>query len=313
MISQKIETIRKFLLPILVLTMLILFTACDEEPTEFDDYEREPMLSAFIDNGSAVEEVFLERVGEFGKYYSPEIYGILDAEIIMFPLAANPEFESVDPVNTDTLRFIEDLDRNGRYVPVDTNYLPESMVRYRIEVRHPGQDINIWAETTVPDTFTMETYLRSDFENPVDLDGDTLSRASEDMFVTWTESATADGHVLGILALAPESELIPLDPDWDPNDPDDALEEEDYDRYNYTVAPDYQNSIHMTWFYFEWAGPTRLDIKASSKEYYRYIFSLLASNSNDNPEWNVHGGLGIFGATATNSFTIYMEKVEPEE
>jgi len=296
------------------LFLVILFTGCDDTPSEFGDYEAEPSLTAFIATGEPVEEIYLDRIGAFSAPYSRENNGISGAEIILYPVAAHAETESIDPTNPDSLRFVEDENINGRYVPVDNDYRPEGRVRYRIEARKASEDVYVWAETTVPDTFSIETFYQHDLVNPIDLDGDTLRRTDDEFLVTWSESATADGHVLNILALSPKDELIPLDPDWDPNDPDDEIDDEDKERFTYTIAPDYQSSITMAWFYFEWAGWTRLDVYASSDDYYQYVFSILtAFGETDNPQSNVNGGRGIFGAVAKNSFMVYMERALPEE
>jgi hypothetical protein len=304
----------QYLIVIASLMLALVFTGCDDTPSEYEDYEHEPVLTGFITVNEPVEEIFLDRVGVFTMYYSREANAISDAEIILFPVGPDAETNSIAPTNTDTLYFVEDDSVNGRYVPVDPNYLPEGRVRYRIEARKASENVNVWAETTVPDTFSIQTFYQHDLTTPVDFEGDTLRRTDDEFVVTWSESATADGHVLGILALSPKDELVPLDPDWDPDDPDDEIDEEDKERYGYTIAPDYQSSITMAWFYFEWAGWTRLDVYASSYDYYNYIFSILtAFGETDNPYSNINGGRGIFGAVAKNEFMIYMERALPEE
>ncbi len=298
------------LLPILVLTS---FIGCEENPSEVEDYDAQPVLTAFISNGRTVPPIRLEWVGTYGAYYEPELYGIDGADVKLFALPGDPALGTEDPVNTDTLTFYHLETIPGNYQPNDGDWKPEGKVRYRIEVTKPSDGIDLWAETTVPDTFSMQPYMSDEPFTPVEMDGDTLTRLDPEIMIRWTPSATAEGFVLGIKAETPENELMRLDPDWDPNDPDDELEEEDLNRYAYTVARYDQSMMTIPWLFVQWAGWNRFDIHAASKDYYEYVFSSFngqSAMSSENFQFNVHGGLGIFGATARHSFRVYMERVE---
>ena len=288
---------------LIVMTLLII-TGCDPSPTEVVDYEPEAQLTAFLHTGEAVDMINLHWVGRFNQYYDRRDLGIVNASVKIFPV------KDADGSTSDTTGrvcyFTDHPDSIGDYVPTSV-YIPEGMVRYRIEVRKPSDGINLWAETTSPDTFSFQIFQNGE---AVDVDGDTLTREMPDLFIRWTESAGAEGYQAGILATGDPDTLLPLDPNFDPTDENQVEMYEDAGYYNYTVAPDYQLSMTIAWLFFTWEGPTRIDIRACSKEYYDYYFSSLMGGS-QNPVMNVHGGVGMFGATAVNTFEVFMDRAEP--
>lgn len=318
--------LKRALLALAAFTLLMLLTTgCDDQPTEVEDYEPEPVLTAFLEATEAVEEVFLERVGDYDVAYQAADYGLDNAEIRLFPVI-DAQGQPVDTAGMDTvLTFRDDPSRLGRYLP-DRAYHAVPNVRYRIEVTRAADatfgEVNLWAETTVPDTFTLEVF-QGDFNTPYpDVDGDTLRRTDEEILIRWTSafdnvaygSARQGGYQLGLQALTPKDQLVPLDPDWDPNDPDDEIEDGDKVRWNWTFTPDYQRQTTVAWIYFTWEGWHREVIQACSVEYYNYLFSALLTddpNSSDNPEFNVQGGLGIFGAYSRQEFNVYVQRVAP--
>jgi len=306
---------RRLLLPLLAGALLLPIIGCDSKPSEIEDYDPDPVLSAFITNGEPVDTIYVEWVGKFHDEYIISELGITNADVILFPvstLSGNP------PVNNDTLTF-HYTGIDGEYAPDDLSYIIEGKVRYRIEAKSP--DIDIWAETTVPDTFSYEVYQGDQLVtiDPVTHElqgarGDTLTRLDDDLFYRWSESEGSDGLLLGIHALGERDEIVPLSPEYDPaSDPEnEALAEmvENWPLFIYMPAPDYQNEVTLSWLYMLWTGPTKIMLDACSEDYYLYIFTNIASQETYS---NIQGGLGIFGATAKQYMYITMERVEIEE
>ncbi|MBS1261708.1 MAG: hypothetical protein MAG453_01038 [Calditrichaeota bacterium] len=296
------------------LGLLLAFAGCENNPSEVEDYVPEPMLTAFIENGAPVDTIYLEWAGRFGDYYDRSELGVKDAGLVMFPVRDG----GGEPVDTSAdsslvLRFHPDPaePNSGVYLPDRDDYLPRGKWTYRIEATQQDQGVDLWAETTVPDTFSYYAAFKSDPFTPVAIDSITLTREADEIFVNWSESATARGFILGIIAETPRDELIPLDPEWDPNDPDDELEDEEKDRHGWTFARYDQRSMTVAWIFFQWAGWNRLYINAASESYYMYMFSVIMRgdpNFTENPLFNVHGGLGVFGAYARHGFDIYLER-----
>jgi Domain of unknown function (DUF4249) len=292
--------------------MLLFAIGCEENPSEADDFDPLPTLYSYIQNGAPVDTVNLEWTSAYNAYYDPTELGIQGAQIVIFPVQ-DENGALLDTTDNDIndyvihLRTTAGREFYGEYIPVDNDYLrPRGLWTYRIEAKKPAEGVNLWAETTVPDTFS--------FLLPVNVDGDTLTREDDEIYINWTESESARGFVLGIVAETPRDELIPLDPEWDPNDPDDFIEDEDRNRHGWTIARYDQRSMTIAWIFFDWSAWNRLYINAASKSYYEYMLSLTQQGDPSwtvNPAYNINGGIGVFGAYATHEFDIYLERVAP--
>ena len=301
---QGTSMFQRLMLFMLLLALLIVL-GCENTPSEVSDYNPEPVLTAFIENGIPVEEVIVERVGRFYNYYDATQQGISDVRVTLYPVL------DADGSPADTAGrvcyFEEDATRDGHYIPTSP-YIPQPFVRYRVTADHDGEKVHMSAETTVPDTLSIEVYQHG---LPVDVEGDTMRITDSELYFRWSDSEACGGYQLGILALNDREDLVPLDPEYDPTDEDEVEMYEKTPSYGYTIAPDYQNSIFLTWLYFTWAGPTRIDVTACSKEYYEYVFTTLSLNENEYlPLTNVTGGIGIFGAVSQQTVTFVMEIVE---
>jgi len=303
-----------------LLLMLIFIVGCEENPTEAENFEPLPTLYSYIQNGAPVDTVNLEWTGAYDDFYDLSELRIQGAQIVVFPVL-DENGASLDTSDTEINDYVIDFRTTagpefyGEYVPVDDDYLrPRGLWTYRIEAIKPSEGINLWAETTVPDTFSFYAAEKNNPLVPIEIEGDTLTREDDEIFINWSESETARGFVAGIVAETPRDELIPLDPEWDPNDPDDVLEPYDQQRHGWTIARYDQRSMTIAWIFFQWSGWNRLYINAASESYYEYMLSLTQQGDPSwtvNPAYNVHGGIGVFGAYATHEFNIFLERVEP--
>ena len=320
---------RPVLIPLFIVCLAIIFLGCDTEPTEVEDYQSEPVLQAYLTTGEPFDKIYLEWVfKDIGSYYDPNQHGVVGAAVKIFTVFNDETGDSILPGDPDYLEVqYRNYDTDGAYYPVDYNgELVQPNIRYRLEAYKPNQ-IDIWAETTAPDTFTIRV-TNHELLDQIIQSGETpvhpeilpnnlpcFHREMPFIKVKWSDAwkggdAFLGGCVLSITALTDTTDLAYLDPDWDPNDPDTAIIPEDEQRTNWTIAPSYQDSVNVVWIYFEWIGPHRLDVVAGSFEYYRYMFSIIQYL--ERPESYVHGGLGCFGATAVHSFYINMIKVDPK-
>lgn len=319
---------------VLILGSVLIFSlvGCDSEPTEVEDYQQEPVIYAYLSTGESFDVVHLEWVAKnIEAFYDPMDYVIEDANVRIFTtkdvttgdslLPGDPDYQEVQYAFNPTL---------GYYEPSTIDGLDEvrTLTRYRIEAIK-GDEVNLWAETTTPDTFTamvttnspdpryaqLTQQLITGFQppNPEELPNGLplFNRAMDFIHLEWSNAwpggaSTPSGNVLNIVTLVDTTDLQRLDPDWDPTDPDDEIEPEEMWRANYTIAPSYQNALDIVWIFFGWVGPHRLDILASSYEYYRYRFTLI--NGVPFPESYVHGGLGCFGAYTQKSMYLNMVK-----
>jgi len=282
---------------------VLIFVGCDDTPTELKNYDPEPVLSAFISNGEPVSEVWLERIAPLEGYYNPADNGIVGAEIKIFG-------------GGDTLNMVDDTAMPGRYIPVpDEELIPRSFVNYHIEVITPVDEV-LTAETLMPDKIDSDSVhiVLIDDDGNFDLvsEGDTLNRNMSNMYWQWTAVDSAGGYQGKITALTDREDLVPLDPGWDPNDTDDKLDPDDRGRVGWMTMRWDQQVITLPWIFFQWEGPTMIELYAISHDYYEYLFSLMRVQQGmiNTTHSNIEGGLGIFGAVSKYGFEIYMEKVE---
>jgi len=325
--------------------LIILASGCENTPTEVEDYDPEPVLTAFIESGKPVGTIWLERVmKDLGSLYVPENTGISDAVIELFPISDNA-------LNNDTLTFA-DLG-GGKYQPDNPDYIIEHTVRYKITANKPSEGVNMWAETAAPDIFTLQvgyeipsgdsliffedpriiiddstiTFDDSDLLNPFfQKDGQNINVQNSDsilpvmtrdnpfLVLKWSSSDSSGGILFHIIALTDTASLELLSPP-DPNDEEEEeeLEPEQKGRVGRSLAPNYQDEMGLLWIFFQWEGAHRIDIMAASYEYYRYAFTTWFGGpptASARPESNMNGGLGVFGATCTHSFYLYMKQVE---
>jgi hypothetical protein len=172
------------------------------------------------------------------------------------------------------------------------------MTRYRVEAHKPTEGVDVWAETVVPDTFSVNVV-------PETVVGDTLTRLHPNLVLRWTDAECAGGFILNVICLTPEDSLVPLDPDFDPEE--DEIDEDYPPRSQVQFMRYDQREATLPWYLFQYEGPHRLDLLAVTGEYYEYMTSLFLGVD---PPSNVFGGLGIVAGTASHSFEMYLERAE---
>ncbi len=289
----------KSIISVIIIISTFLIYGCETQPTEVEKYHPQAQLTCYLFNGRPVEEAYLERVASIYVPYKNTNHGITNADIRIFG-------------GGDTLRLTDDPNKSGRYIPVSGQSLtPKGKTRYRIEAYIPGGEF-LWAETVVPDSFTnVNIYqIMDDGSRRTVSDGDTFTRLDPAMYWEWNSVDSAGGYCGLILALTPRDSLVELDPDSEPLD--DSVNTEEYSRAAFTVMRSDQNFITIAWLFFEWAGPHRIEIMAISQDYYDYLFTSLRVQQGliAEPQWNVHGGIGMFSGVSSYSISIFMKRVE---
>ncbi len=307
----------------------MFFISCDGTPTEYDDYSSEAVLHCYLSPDSSFGKVRLGRVWKTieNEYVSSD-NGIIDADIRIEEIAI---YDSTINgfVDIDGGAIVEyGYDDGNRYTAIDQSEIVKTLTLYKIEVRFAGtpatSEPDIWAETMTPDFFTVTSSnypnLLADNVPATVNDYPVLTRDHDMIRTDWTNAWPSDlvgydvdnggGWILAITALSDLDDIEPLDPDWDPIE--DPLEPEDkQNRTNWTIATNYQNGMSVPWVFFNFVGPTRIDVIAGSHEYYRYAFSTPVGPFTEiELESNIEGGLGCFGGYIRHSFYVNMERVE---
>lgn len=290
----------------LILTSIVLIAGCDNIPTEVDDYEPEAALYAYLTNGEPLNSIYLERVSSIYGYYTRT--GIDDADINIYSLSVS---------NPDTFRYQQHLhpDSLWIYVPDGDTLFPEGMQRYKLEVNTPQGD-HLWSEALVPARFDSVLVVDTLFIHPptdTDYWMDTLQRTDPAIVIGWSKVDSAGGYFGVVLAQTPKSELVPLDPDWDPNDPDQEIDTMEVNRIGWTFMRDDQRVTTIPWIAFQWEGRHEIQLLATSSDYYDYIFSIFRGGPalGDRPQFNVNGGLGMFAGITRFSCHVWVERSTP--
>ena len=295
--SSQQSHVRHVLSSFLLLAMCFSFFlgGCGDQPTELEDYEPEPILTAFLKRGEPVEEVLVERIAPFAEYYDPKDHGIAAAVVRIFEIGGG-----------DTLLLVEDPEQTGRYVPPSGRaWAPEGQRRYRIEAILPDGHF-MWSETTVPDTFDVTL-------SPDPTVKDTLTRLDPPLVLEWTPAAAAGGYVMNIVCLSPEDSLIPLDPEFDPDEED--ADEDSLAQSAIWIMREDQRILTVPWIVFHWQGPYRIDVMAVDADYYDYVFTWFRVSQQvgvDLPT-NIHGGMGIFAGLSPHRFHVYLKRTGGDE
>ncbi len=290
-----------FLIALLIITLQLILAGCESTPTEVEDYEPQPMLSAFLFNGEPLDSIMLESVGSLYAKYEPGQNAIGGADIYVIAL---------DNQGQDTLFFNFDAGA-GVYRPTNAAVwgVPQGNKQYRVEAHKPSEDLYLWAETVVPDTFSLTV---SPAPVGIDPEGvaflDTMTREDANIKLEWTTpSSPVGGYVIPITCLS--EDYIPLDPDFDPIEDDIS---EDSSLVNFDIVLPNFNYRELPWILFEYEGWHEIQLQAADPEYWEYFFSVfrLYMGQITNVEYNVNGGIGIVAGLARNKFRVYVEKVE---
>jgi len=305
---KKLLTYIKSFATILILAVSLIFlNGCEENPSEIQDYDPQPMLTAFIYNGEPVDEVYFEWTEKFGSYFDPTELAIEDADIRIFP--------DIPDTAGLVLYLIEDPLEAGHYItPPEVEWLPEGSTTYKIVAEKVADNIYCTSTTVVPDTFTVTLYHPSLPGSSAVLPAipDTLfldepfTRLDQELFLAWSPSASAGGFFTNVLALTDKDSLVALDPDWE-------FDEEDKWRFNLNFALEDQFEMTIPWAEFNWVGPYHIDVMSGAIEYVDYIYAgtrIMNQGINMDLPNNIEGGIGIFGGICRYRFEIIMERAE---
>jgi hypothetical protein len=288
----------KGVLAITIFTSLLLL-GCENQPSEVEDYEPQAVLQGYLINGQPVDSIYLQWVAPLYGYYDVSAYGIAGAEMIVYPLSGAQ----------DTLHLASDAINAWIYRPANGETLiPLSGETYRVEVSKPEDGIYLTSEALMPDSFACA------FLSPLLAAGvdtlDTLTRNDPNLYIAWEEAAFAGGYNLNVTCLEPEEFLLPLDPDFNPDE--DDLEPEEIELTAFWPMRYDQFEMAVPWFLFNYEGWHRIEVQAITSEYYDYGLSIFRADAGMPIELasNINGGLGIFAALATNRYWVYMVRVE---
>ncbi len=277
---------------------LAIIIGCEHFPSESDDYQAEPVVSAFLIANTQFQNIRLERVVPISDRVKR--IPIDNAEVYI-----TEYYTHDDTIVYKRYRFYQDVDYKTKYFHWRRLY-PKSNTKYRIDVHTPLNE-HLWAETVIPETFdTVHIHLKDDIyqlvkpQLSIGTFGEALTLSDPNIKISWSELDSAKG-LIGIVDPVDVNKNDPLDADWN-------------DQFNTNVGwlpigPDRQ-SFTIPWVMFNWAGEYRVEVRIVTEEYFNYLLSSERVDLGliNRPVSNINGGFGIFTGMSLVGFGVNMDK-----
>ena len=294
---------------------IFVLAGCDENPTDIEDYEPEPMLSAYIYNGEPVTEVFLEWTDYFLGSYNRDDQAILAADIRVYPVNADGTLDSAN-----VIQLMDDPATLGKYISTDMNQLIAGLETYKIVVNDTINGFELTSTTTVPGDFdlyilppdSINFQLVPQTPNTLQLPNstDSLTREAPQILLAWNPPDSNAGYIVNYICLVDTVDLVPLDPDFIIGE--DEVESEDKARFNLDFLLKDQDFYTMPWLIFNWVGTYEITFMATCFDYFNYVnygMTVMMGQTLDLPT-NITGGQGIFGGLNRYTFKVTLKRID---
>lgn len=298
---------------LILLFLLIsgIYVGCDIYPQ--DDYVEEYVIESYIVAGRNLQQVRLSTTGEAFEFYSFENTAVAGATVQMNLLTLNGT--GVEQT------FAYQMDSPGIYTPlVDHTVLPARTYQLSIAVSTGGSTDQINATAIVPGDFDVISGVQ-----------DTLVyQSSEQLEVTLSESSypgRQNVYVFNTISLNPtEENLTPLYLDIldfeDDEDKEETLLEFSntssglLNAGNFTINTDGSITVRYPWLAVAFFDENLIVATTVDDNLYDFIRSAdvqfggstLSPGEIQNVITNVEGGIGIFGAMASDTIRTYIKR-----
>lgn len=306
---------------ILLIAVFVLISGCDT--TSVSDHVAETVVEAYLVAGEALPEIRVSRTQDIDSDFNFAELAVSNASVVVFLRGEGSVIEG-------TYRYLPDPTRSGVYIFEQRrthNVIPGR--RYALDVRIPGDEKPVTAETTVPDSFEI-----------VDVSADTLFyRAEEQYSVSLTRSSYPGRqsiYIQSVEALDPDvRSLTPLylhriyginDPteedfaSLDPSDLDAYLlvSSEPINEENYEVNPDGSLIVPLPWFGVAFYGDSRVSTTAVDDAIFDFVRfqhvqqggSTLSPGEIPDVLDNIENGRGVFGGMARVESVVHVLRGE---
>ncbi len=293
-----------------------IYAGCDIYPQ--DDYVEEYVVESYIVAGRNLQQVRLSTTGEAFEFYSFESTAVAGATVQINLLTPNG--------NGVEQTFAYQMASQGIYTPtVDHSVLPSRTYQLSISVPTGSGFDEINATAIVPGNFDVIAGIQ-----------DTLIyQASEQLEVTLSESSypgRQNVYIFNTLALNPiEENLTPLYADFYDNDisvdengerDDDLLEEFSntssglLNAGNFTINNDGSITVRYPWLAVAFFEENEIVATTVDDNLYDFIRSAdvqfggstLSPGEIQNVITHVEGGIGLFGAMASDTIRTYFKR-----
>ncbi len=298
-------------LPILILVILFLSGGCN--PYKQDSYHQQYVVESYLVAGNPLPQVQLFTTIPAGQKYDFEDIAVRGADVQIQLLN--------DDGNTEKTYDYE-MYSEGFYVPADTGTV-RSQREYRLLIRVPGDSATIEASAIVPESFHLTG-------SPPDT---VIYQSADGIPLTITKSAYPGRQNIYIFSTVAVGGLdtLRLTPFYrdiftqqSDQDDGDKISLSDYrinaspivNEANFTPNSNGTLTIKWPWIGIAYYGKNKLVINAIDDNIYDFVRSqsvqtggnTLPPGQIQNAIMHVKGGIGIFGAMATDTAEVYIKR-----
>ena len=288
--------------------------AAERQPGELFGPAEEDLLvvDGLLFVGKPLADIFVRRTVDPGQPYNRQRASVNDARVVV---------RQGDQV----FAYSADPDSAGRYLPPPWAPLVAPETLYRVEVDAGGKQLR--AQTLTPpaiaireavllDESTLDEIRRFRLFSQI---GDSVYSAPENQ-VDYLEGLV-EARINPVDVPAFQIGVFSLDPDSDFVIDADFLEEDDYEEFEREGSSPplefSEGNVRMPWFVIAFSGRYLIRVNALDQNWYDYIRTSpdedggpngggLAGDNFDRPQFNVEGGIGLFGSAAVDSLGFFV-------
>lgn len=288
---------------LLLISGILIITACNDYPQ--GDYEEFYVVESYLVAGRALQQVRLSTTAPAFEFYSFENTAVQGATVVIRLLEENGT--GIDST------FTFGMSQPGIYVPNSLHRVLPSRT-YRLEILTQENE-EISATTIVPGAFTVVGGIL-----------DTLVyQSTEQLEVTLSESSypgRQNVYIFNTLAVNPDPDnLTPLYADFYDDD-EDLLEEFSntasglLNEGNFDVNPDGSITVRYPWIAVAFYGDNDIVASTVDDNIFDYVRSedvqlggsTLSPGEIQNVITHVEGGIGLFGAMASDTIRTFIRR-----
>ncbi len=288
---------------LVLISGILIITACDDYSQ--GDYEEFYVVESYLVAGRVLQQVRLSTTAPAFEFYSFENTAVSGATVVVRLLEENGT--GIDST------FTFGMSQPGIYVPNSLHEVLPSRT-YRLEIL-TQQNEEISATTIVPGDFTVVGGIL-----------DTLVyQSTEQLEVTLSESSypgRQNVYIFNTLAVNPDPDnLTPLYADFYDDD-EDLLDEFSntasglLNEGNFDVNPDGSITVRYPWIALAFYGENDIVASTVDDNIFDYIRSedvqlggsTLSPGEIQNVITHVEGGIGLFGAMASDTIRTFIRR-----
>jgi hypothetical protein len=304
---------------LLIMLLVLVLPACSTERSDDEFFAPGgagiPVIDAMMVVGKPYPDVYVTETLLPNQPFSYEAAGVVGADVLIQGGGLNVVYAPTPA-------------RPGRYA----NFQPITVrpgTTYTLTVTMPDGRI-VTATTTTPDSLRVREWVLLDDSGQTvvqrlstfeDFPGDSLIYTrpenqltfSEGLLEVRLENDPAEGYLVGLQSLDPDSELL-VDTSF--------LDDEDLDNFTrQNQSPPFaptQNSLRAPWFAIYYQGRYKVRVFKMDRNWYDlartdpvigqggFGFGGEAGDNTVPPLFHVQGGVGLFGSMASDSIGFYV-------